>query len=124
MENFGGLFRNVFLIFRSVKACVNSLSSLSCIGSGLFAQFERLAKISKMMEGENYVLSSTYWGALQEIESIFSPHLGDSETIASLRSAMNHDHFSKRITLASSLSQALHVLMHLLDPRSDSACLI
>ena len=80
--------------------------------------FQRLAEISKLLEGENYVLSSTYWGALFDVEEVIAPHATDSAPIAALRQAMHDDHFNKRVTLEQSLSNVLHVLMTLLDPRS------
>ena len=79
--------------------------------------FQRLADISKLLEGENYVLSSTYWGALFDVEDVLAPHATDSALIAALRQAMHDDHFNKRVTLENSLSNVLHVLMTLLDPR-------
>ena len=48
--------------------------------------FQRLAEISKLLEGENYVLSSTYWGALFDVEEVMAPQLADSAPIAALRS--------------------------------------
>ena len=80
--------------------------------------FQRLADISKLLEGENYVLSSTYWGALLDVEEVIAPHAAYSVPIAALRQAMHEDHFNKRVTLEQSLSNVLHVLLTLLDPRS------
>lgn len=80
--------------------------------------FQRFADISKLLEGVNYVLSSTYWGALLDVEEVIAPHATDSAHIAALRQAMYDDHFNKRVTLEQSLSNVLHVLMTLLDPRS------
>ena len=79
--------------------------------------FEKLAAVSKIMEGENYILSSSYWGALHEIEVALQRHIDDSPTLLSLRMAMFNDHFSRRVTLDQSVENPLHVLMHLLDPR-------
>ena len=79
--------------------------------------FQRLAELSKLLEGENYVLSSTYWGSLFDVEEVLGPHAADSAPIAGLRQAMHEDHFNKRVTLENSLSNVLHVLMTLLDPR-------
>ena len=79
--------------------------------------FQRFAEISKLLEGENYVLSSTYWGALFDVEEMLAPHIEDSAPIAALRAAMHDDHFNRRVTLEKSLSNGLHVLMTLLDPR-------
>ena len=79
--------------------------------------FQRLAELSKLMEGDNYVLSSTYWDALFDVEEMIAPHAEDSAPIAALRQAMHDDHFNKRVTLEQSLSNVLHVLMTLLDPR-------
>jgi hypothetical protein len=81
--------------------------------------FQKLASISKHMEGEKYILSSSYWGALSEIESPLQPQAADSPTLTSLRAAMYHDHFTNRVTLNTSIESPLHVLMHLLDPRYD-----
>lgn len=86
--------------------------------------FERLAHISKFMEGEKYVLSSTLWTALKSVESELSPHLGDSVIIARLRAVMLQDHNTNRVTLIKSLQNPLHVLMHLLDPRLDSCSML
>ena len=63
------------------------------------------------------MLSSTYWGALFDVEEVLAPHSVDSAPIATLRQAMFDEHFSKRVTLEKSLSNVLHVLMTLLDPR-------
>ena len=79
--------------------------------------FQRLAEISKLLEGENYVMSSTYWGALFDVEEVLAHHAAYSAPIAALRQAMHDDHFNKRVTLEKSLSNVLHVLMTLLDPR-------
>ena len=79
--------------------------------------FQKLADVSKQMEGENYILSSRYWGALRDIERALQPHIGDSATISSLRSQMYTDHFANRVTLDQSVENPLHVFMHLLDPR-------
>jgi hypothetical protein len=73
------------------------------------------------MEGENYILSSSYWGAVRQIEEAIKPHVGDSQELASVRAAMFADHFNNRVTLEQSTSAPLHVLMHLLDPRSQIA---
>jgi hypothetical protein len=81
--------------------------------------FQKLANISRHMEGEKYILSSSYWGALHEIESALQPQAADSPTLTSLRAAMYHDHFTNRVTLNTSIESPLHVLMHLLDPRYD-----
>ena len=74
------------------------------------------------MEGESYVLSSSYWISLARIESVLSPKAGDCVEVASLREAMNRDHHGKRVTLSESLRNPLHVLMHLLDHRSVLPC--
>ena len=79
--------------------------------------FQQFAELSKLIEGDNYVLSSTYWGALFDVEEALAHHADDSAPIAALRQAMQHDHFNKRVTLEQSLSNTLHVLMTLLDPR-------
>jgi hypothetical protein len=81
--------------------------------------FQKLASISKYIEGEKYTLSSCYWGALHEIENVLRPQPPDSPTLASLRAAMYQDHFTNRVTLSTSIESPLHVLMHLLDPRYD-----
>ena len=79
--------------------------------------FQRLAEISKLIEGENYVLSSTYWGALFDVEEVLAHHAAYSAPIAALCGAMHDDHFNKIMTLEKSLSNVLHVLMTLLDSR-------
>ena len=79
--------------------------------------FQILAELSKFLEGENYVLSSTYWGALFDVEEVLAHHAAYSAHIAALRQAMHDDHFNKRVTLEKSLSNVLLVLMTLLDPR-------
>ena len=79
--------------------------------------FQRLAEVSKLLEGENYVLSSTYWGALFDVEEVIAHHPEYSAPISALRQVMHDDNFSKRATLEKSLSNVLHVLMALLDPR-------
>ena len=61
--------------------------------------FQKLANISRHMEGEKYILSSSYWGALREIESALQPQAADSPILTSLRAAMYHDHFTNRVTL-------------------------
>ena len=81
--------------------------------------FQKLADVSRHMEGEKYILSSSYWGALHEIESALQPQAADSPTLTSLRAAMYHDHFTNRVTLNTSIESPLHVLMHLLDPRYE-----
>ena len=83
--------------------------------------FTSLAEITKYMEGESYVLSSTAWWALGKIETILSPKVADSAEMASMRLAMYNDHMNKRVTLSQSLQTPLHVLMHLLDHRSVSS---
>jgi len=70
------------------------------------------------MEGENYILASSYWGALREIENELQPHASDSVSLASVRANMCTDHFQNRVTLDESVTIALHVLMHLSDFRS------
>jgi hypothetical protein len=83
--------------------------------------FKSLAEITKYMEGESYVLSSTAWWALGKIETILSPKVADSAEMAAMRLAMYNDHMNKRVTLSQSLQTPLHVLMHLLDHRSVSS---
>jgi hypothetical protein len=79
--------------------------------------FKSLAEITKFMEGEFYILSSSVWIALCEIEKVLAPHPDDSPSVATLRAAMFSDHSRKRVTLQQSLQNPLHVLMHLLDHR-------
>ena len=92
--------------------------SLICMHDVLHL-FQKLADVSRQMEGEKYILSSSYWGALHEIEMVLQPQSADSPTLASLRSAMYQDHFANRVTLDDSVKNRLHVLMHLLDPRYE-----
>lgn len=80
--------------------------------------FKPLADCSKFMEGQHYVVSSSYWPALRRVESILSPQPADSPVVAGLRQVMLTDHNTKRVTLEKSLKNPLHVLMHLTDPRS------
>jgi hypothetical protein len=79
--------------------------------------FEPLASVSKFMEGEQYILVSSYFGALRTIEDVLQPRAGDSPEVASLRSTMFNDHFSSRVTLDQVVKSPLHVLGTLLDPR-------
>lgn len=76
-----------------------------------------LVQVTKHMEGELYVLSSTLWAAYSKIEQIFQPHLGDSVSLAAIRKAMHDDHFSRRVTLQQSIANKLHVLCSFLDRR-------
>ena len=85
--------------------------------TGIITNFQRLAEISKLIEGDNCVLSSTYWGALFDVEEVLAHHAAYSAPIAALRQAMPDDYFNKIVTLDKSLSNVLHVLMTLLDPR-------
>ena len=57
--------------------------------------FQHLAELSKLLEGENYVLSSTYWGAVFDVEEVLAPHSEYSVPIAALRQAMHDDHFGR-----------------------------
>ena len=77
-----------------------------------------LWEISKIMEGEKYILFSHIWSALHGVEDLLAPHLGDSNIIAAFRAAMLHDHNTKRVTLSQSIKNPLHILGHLLDTRS------
>lgn len=79
--------------------------------------FEPLAAISKFMEGESYILVSSYFAALRHIEDILQPRDGDSAELAQLRSTMFTDHFSSRVTLGQAVKSPLHVLGTILDPR-------
>ena len=79
--------------------------------------FEPLASVSKFMEGEGYILASSYFGALRTIEDVLQPREGDSPEVAQLRSTMFNDHFSSRVTLDQAVKSPLHVLGTLLDPR-------
>ena len=79
--------------------------------------FKALAELSKFMEGEKYILSSSYWVALSTIEAVLAPNPADSPLVAALRAGMSRDHFGKRVTLEQSVQNPLHVMMHLLDPR-------
>ena len=65
--------------------------------------FKALAEISKFMEGEKYILSSSYWVALSTIEGVLAPNPGDSPPVAALRAGMSRDHFGKRVTLEQSV---------------------
>jgi hypothetical protein len=71
------------------------------------------------MEGQKYVLASSYWMALRQVELILSPdkHEQDSPVIKAFRAVMLEDHNTKRVTSHQSLKLPLHVLMHLCDPR-------
>jgi hypothetical protein len=79
--------------------------------------FEPLAYVSKFMEGEGYILASSYFGALRTIEDVLQPRDGDFPEVAQLRSTMFNDHFSYRVTLDQAVKSPLHVLGTLLDPR-------
>lgn len=83
--------------------------------------FKVLAQESKIMEGEDQVLSCRLWLALRNVEAVFAPDASDSSAIADLRAAMYADHFTNRVTLNKSVTTPLHVLMHLLDHRYCSA---
>ena len=79
--------------------------------------FEPLAAVSKFMEGENYILISSYFGALRTIENVFEPREGDSPEVAQIRSTMFNDHFGSRVTLDQAVQNPLHVLGTFVDPR-------
>ena len=103
--------------FVAGKSSTITLTWVVLFGQESLPIFQRLADICKLLEGENYVLTSTYWGALSDVEDVLAPHVADSALIAALRQAMRDDHFNKRVTLENSLANVLHVLMTLLDPR-------
>jgi len=79
--------------------------------------FRSLAEITKFMEGESSIHSSSVWIALCEIEKVISLHPADNPSVAAVRAAMLSDHSRKRVTLQQSLQNPLDVLMHLLDHR-------
>ena len=79
--------------------------------------FEPLAYVSKFMDGEGYILASSYFGALRTIEDVLQPRECDSPEVAQLRSTMFNDHFSYLVTLDQAVKSPLHVLGTLLDPR-------
>jgi hypothetical protein len=74
--------------------------------------------VTKESEGEQYVLASSLWPALAKIENVLAVHDDDQPEIAAFRAAMRIDHESRRVTLAQSLINPLHCLMHFLDARS------
>ena len=113
MQN-GKSLRFVFFCF--VLFCCNGLT-LWWFGQESLPIFQRLSEISKLLDGENYVLSSTYCSAMFDVEETMDDHVAYSAPIAAIRQAMYDDHFSKRLTLEQSLCNVLHVLMTLLDPR-------
>lgn len=76
-----------------------------------------LADITKFMEGETYVLSSSIWISLARIEKTLASNPADSPKVAVFRRAMRADHMNNRITLESALTNKVLVLMHLLDHR-------
>ena len=82
--------------------------------------FEKLARVSEFMEGENHILSSSYWGALRIIEDALKPVEGDSPSISLLRRTMSDDHFENRVTLEQSVHNPLNVFGTLLDSRSEN----
>jgi hypothetical protein len=84
---------------------------------GVLPIFKELAEISKFMEGQNTVLSSSLWNALFSEEVVMKPHVGDTAPVSVFRAAVCADHFKNRITFEHSITNVLHVLMHLLDPR-------
>jgi hypothetical protein len=90
---------------------------ICCFPQRVLPLFKALAEVTKVMEGENCVLSSSYWLALRRIENVLEPVPGESADVAAVRAAMRHDHFNNRITLAKSLQDPLHCLMHFLDHR-------
>ena len=69
------------------------------------------------MEFEKKHMASSYWIALSNVESRLAPHADDPPEIASMRAAMNRDHFRNRVTLNQSVSDPLHVMQHLTDHR-------
>ena len=101
----------------SILYCDFAVLSFYFVDQEALPLFEKLFKVSKSMEGENYILASSYWGALHEIEIALQPVLGDSPALAAVRARMASDHFASRVTLSQSVSNPLHVLMHLCDPR-------
>ena len=91
------------LFASSLLSCkLISLNFLSDLIQDAVVIFERLAHISKFMEGEKCVLSSTLWTALRSVESELSPHLGDSVIIARLRAVILQDHNTNLVTLIKS----------------------
>ena len=78
--------------------------------------FEPLASVSKFMEGEGYILASSYFGAMRTIEDVLQRREGDSPEVAQLRSTMFNDNFSSRVTLDQAVKSPLHVVVTLLDP--------
>ena len=63
------------------------------------------------------MISSTYWDALFDVEEVIAYHAAYTAPIAALRQAIQDDHFHKRTNSEKSLSNVLHVLRTLLDPR-------
>lgn len=84
---------------------------------GVLPIFKELAEISEFMEGQKTVLSSSLWNALFAEEEVMKPHVGDTAPVSVFRAAVCADHFKNRITFEHSITNVLHVLMHLLDPR-------
>ena len=74
--------------------------------------------MTKESEGEQYVLDSFMWPALVKIENVLAVHADDQPEIAAFRAAMRIDHETRRVTLAQSLINPLHCLMHFLDVMS------
>ena len=74
------------------------------------------------MEGDQYVLSSSYFPGLAALEKELEPKLADPAPIATLRSAMYADHFGRRVTLDQARKSPLIDLMHLLDHRYTLVC--
>jgi hypothetical protein len=113
MENFGGELRFLFAVFLFVEQRSNPHLAVQ----ESLPIFKALAELSKFMEGEKYILSSSYWVALSTIEALLVPNPADSPPVAALRAGMSRDHFCNRVTLEQSVQNPLHVLMHLLDHR-------
>jgi hypothetical protein len=94
------------------------------IVTGIFISFQEvlpifadLAAVTKLVEGEDYCLSSSVWGALSKIESVLAPHERDSIHTAAVKSAMRNDHFQHRVTLEKSTRNPVQIIMHVLDHR-------
>ena len=79
--------------------------------------FEPLDAVSKFMEGENYILVSSYFSDMRKIEDIMQPRSGDYPEVAQIRATMYNDHFSSRVTLDQAVKSPLCVMGTLLDPR-------
>ena len=108
--------RDVLQVIHSICDFIR-LSFYLPFHSGSCVSIRAFSICSKFMEGEGYILASSYFGALRTIEDVLQHREGDSPEVAQLRSTMFNDHVSSPVTLDQAVKGPLHVLGTLLDPR-------